>query len=116
MKSDPLVGIVGPSKSGKSTLKKGLEANGYRVRHIAQEHSFAPSMWKLISNPDVLIFLDVAYPQTLERGQPSWTQEEYNEEIQRLEHAREHANLYINTNEVTSDETLAAALDFLGKN
>lgn len=115
MNSELLVGIVGPSKSGKSTLKLGLEANGFRVRHIAQEHSFAPSMWQKISNPDVLIYLDVAYEQTLVRGQPSWTQTEYDEEIKRLKHALKHASLYINTNECTSQETLNSVLKFLEK-
>ena len=38
LKSDPLIGVVGVCASGKSTLIKALTAQGYRCRHIAQEH------------------------------------------------------------------------------
>lgn len=108
-----VIGIVGPSKSGKSTLKKGLEEKGYQVRHIAQEHSFAPAMWKIIANPDVLIFLDVAFDQTLIRGQPSWIMADFQKEIKRLGHARENADLYIPTMEISSKQVLNQVLNFI---
>ncbi len=115
MDPDPLIGLVGPCKSGKTILKQALEQRGYRVRHIAQEHSFAPSMWRDIANPDVLIFLDVSYPLTLKRGLPNWQESEYQEEQRRLAHARQHADLYIHTDALTPDEVLQQVLGLVSK-
>ena len=56
-----LVGIVGPCGSGKSTLVEGLEKHGYECRHIAQEHSYVPDMWQLITQPDILIYLNASF-------------------------------------------------------
>ncbi len=58
-----IVKVVGPCKSGKSTLVAGLRAAGYAARGCGQEHSEAPTMWQRIVPPDYLIFLDVT-PQT----------------------------------------------------
>ena len=115
-KTQLLVGLVGPSKSGKSTLKRGLEEHGYSVRHIAQEHSYVPDMWEKISNPEVLIFLDVSFPTSLERGHPDWKQADYEEEQKRLLHARKHANLEINTDNLPSEAVLEQVVNFLAIN
>lgn len=112
-KSDLVIGIVGPSKSGKSTLKLALEKDGYTVKHIAQEHSFAPSMWQVIAKPDVLIFLDVKFDKTMLRGQPRWVETDYQEEQFRLRHAREHADILIDTNDIQAEQTYRTAIDFL---
>ncbi len=109
----PLIGVVGVCASGKSTLIKGMEARGYRTRHIAQEHSYVKDMWKRITNPDVLIFLDVSYPLMLQRRQLSWTEADWAEQQRRLAHAREHADLYINTNSLSVEQVLEIALIFL---
>ena len=58
----PLIGVVGPCGSGKSTLIAGLEKHGYACRHIAQEHSYVPAMWQIITKPDVLIYLHASFP------------------------------------------------------
>jgi thymidylate kinase len=112
--SDLRVGLVGPCKSGKSVLKTGLEKAGYRnIRHIAQEHSFAPRMWRLIGKPDVLIFLDVSYKETLKRGKLNWQPKDLAEQHRRLADAREHADLIIDTSDPPPEAILQAALDFL---
>jgi deoxyadenosine/deoxycytidine kinase len=107
------IGVVGPCAAGKSTLIAGLKQHGYGAKHIAQEHSYVPEMWQLISNPDVLIYLDAAYEVTVERCHLDWTQSEYNEEHQRLQHARQHAHCYINTDRLTPEEVLEQVLVFL---
>jgi hypothetical protein len=111
--TDLLIGIVGPCKSGKTELKLGLEKLGYRCRHIAQEHSYAPAMWQIIANPDLLIFLDATYPVTVARGELNWTEKEYQEQRKRLYHALAHADLYIDTVPLTIQEVLDKAASFI---
>ena len=55
-----LIGVVGSCGAGKSTLIKGLEAQGYACRHIAQEHSYVKDMWRRITHPDLLIYLQAS--------------------------------------------------------
>jgi cytidylate kinase len=109
----PLIGIVGPSKAGKSTLQKGLTRLGYRCRHIAQEHSFVPSMWNVVGKPDVLIYLDVSFENTLQRGQPKWKETDFQEEHSRLKQAKEHADLIVSTDDISAEEVLTRVLAFL---
>ena len=91
------IGVVGPCTAGKSTLIHNLEQYGIEARHIAQEHSYVPYMWQRITNPDVLIFLDVSYPVSLRRRKMNWNMQEYEEQQRRLEHARLHCDFYILT-------------------
>lgn len=111
-----VIGVVGPCAAGKTTLTNKLKALGINCRHIAQEHSFVPDMWKKIINPDVLVYLDVSYPLTIVRRQLDWTVEEYQEQLHRLRHARENADLYIQTDSKTPQEVLQTVLDFLPEN
>jgi ATPase subunit of ABC transporter with duplicated ATPase domains len=109
------IGVVGPCTAGKSTLIKRLGAEGINARHIAQEHSYVQAMWQRITNPDVLVFLDVSYPVSLLRRRINWTVDEYQEQQRRLQHARAHAHLYLMTDEMSADEVAAAVLLFLGR-
>jgi thymidylate kinase len=110
--SRPLIGIAGPCGSGKSTLIAGLQKHGYRCRHIAQEHSYVKHMWQVITNPDILIFLDCSFENSTTRRKLNWLPADHEEQLRRLSHAREHANLVINTNDLDSDAVLARALDY----
>ena len=107
------IGIVGACGSGKSELARRLKARGFSVRHIAQEHSFAPNMWQHITNPDILIFLEVSYPVTMTRKHFNWTVQEYQQQLERLAHAHQHADLHIDTDVLTPDEVLVRVLNFL---
>ncbi|MBC8509036.1 MAG: hypothetical protein ISR58_01785 [Anaerolineales bacterium] len=113
VKTDFTIGVVGACGSGKSELVQRLSARGYNARHIAQEHSYAPDMWKRITNPDVLVFLEVSYPLTLERKKFDWSEKEYQTELYRLRHAQEHADFFINTDVLNPDEVFERVLDFL---
>lgn len=110
-----LIGVVGVCASGKSTLIRGLESRGYRARHIAQEHSYVKDMWKRITNPHVLIFLDTSYPVTVQRRQLNWLEADWAEQQRRLSHAREHADLTIQTDQRSADEVLAEVIQFIGE-
>ncbi len=107
------IGVVGACGSGKSELVQRLKARGYDARHIAQEHSHAPDMWRRISNPDILVFLEVSYPNTLQRKKFDWSEKEYQTELSRLRHARKHADLYIDTNVLSPEEVFTKVLEFL---
>jgi deoxyadenosine/deoxycytidine kinase len=108
-----LVGIVGPCGSGKSTLIAGLEKHNYACRHIAQEHSYVPAMWQIISKPDLLIYLHSSFEVSTRRRQLIWNKKDYDEQLRRLAHAREHANLIIETDDRTPEQIRQIALDFL---
>ena len=109
----PVIGLVGPCTSGKSTLLDLLKRRGIPARHIAQEHSYVQRMWKVIANPDVLIYLDVTYPVSMRRKKLDWTEDEYLEQQRRLTHARAHADFYLMTDPLTPDEVLDQVLKFL---
>src|SRR5215207_3964839 len=92
-----LLGIVGPCGSGKSALADGLEKSGYACRHIAQEHSYVPDMWQLMTKPDVLIYLGVSFQVSTDRTKLTWQEKDYIEQLRRLSHARAHADIIIET-------------------
>src|SRR5512146_8701 len=91
----PLLGIVGPCASGKTTLIARLKLAGIEARHIAQEHSYVADMWQRITNPRWLVFLDVSYQASLARRHLDWSEADFAEQQHRLRHARLHADLYI---------------------
>ena len=109
----PLVGVVGPCGSGKSTLIAGLEKNGYRCRHIAQEHSYVQAMWQKIARPDILIYLDASFPVSTSRRQLNWQKKDHDEQLRRLAHAREHASLFVVTDDLTPEQVLKKVLHYL---
>ena len=108
-----LIGVVGPCGSGKSTLIAGLERQGFRCRHIAQEHSYVPTMWKRITNPDLLIYLNASFDICTQRRKLNWNEAEYKEQLRRLDHARQHADLIIETDHLAPVEVLERALGFI---
>lgn len=72
-----------------------------------------PDMWKRITNPDYLIYLDVSYQVSQLRRKLDWTPAEYEEEKRRLKHAFEHADLYIFTDGQTPEQVLQSVLHLL---
>ena len=108
-----LIGVVGTCGSGKSTLIAGLEREGFRCRHIAQEHSYVPYMWQRITNPDLLIYLNASFEVSTQRRKLNWNEAEFKEQLHRLEHARQHANLIIETDSLSPTEVLELALEFI---
>ena len=108
-----LIAVVGPCASGKSLLVQTLRAQGYNAREVVQEHSHVPTMWQRITQPDLLIYLDVSWEVACQRrptdARPDW----WDELAQRLRHARQHADLYIHTDELTPQEVLDRTLALL---
>ena len=109
-----LVKIVGVSAAGKSTLVAGLRRLGYNARPVAQEHSQVPDMWQRIRPPNWLIFLDADLAaQDERRPDVSWDEPWRLTELERLAHARTHADLVIDTSLLSPENVLRQALDFL---
>lgn len=93
----------------------GLERRGFACRHIAQEHSYVQAMWQIITKPDALIYLHSSFETSTARRKLNWLEKDYLEQLRRLAHAREHANLTIETDSLTIDAVLQKALDYLAK-
>lgn len=110
----PLVKVVGPCKSGKSTLVDGLRVRGYWARACAQEHSDMPTMWERIVPADVLVYLDASLETIQARsGRSDWTAARLERQRQRLSHAREHCDFYVSTDGLDPAAVLADVTRFL---
>ncbi len=106
--------IVGPCKSGKSTLVTGLKRLGYHARTATQEHSAIPDMWRRIDPADLLIFLDASLATIRARAPHDyWTQPRLDRQQQRLAHARQGADIVIMTDDLNPDEVLDRVVAFL---
>ncbi len=110
------IAVVGPCTSGKSTLVKALRAAGYDARQPAQEHSYVPYMWQKFTQPDRLIYLDVDYENTVvRRPKNAGSPQRLHEQRQRLKHARQHCNLYLDTCHLTPVQVQDHVLTYLKK-
>lgn len=112
-KKEPLVAVVGPCASGKSSLVHALRERGYNAREVAQEHSHVPAMWKLITQPDLLIYLDVSWPVACQRRRTDAKEDWWVELARRLSHARQHADVCIDTDRLAPEEVAETAVVFL---
>jgi len=112
----PLIAVVGPCASGKTLLVRALRERGYNAREVVQEHSHVPTMWQRITQPDLLVYLDVSWEIARQRRSMDVKADWWTELAHRLRHARQHADLYVQTDELTPQEVLDSALDFLEAN
>ena len=109
----PLIGVVGPCASGKSTLVGALRERGYNAREIKQEHSYVETMWQQLTHPDLLIYLEVSQEVAGRRRAAEADAAWWDRLEERLRHARQHADLHIDTDDLSPEEVLARALSFL---
>jgi hypothetical protein len=63
----------------------------------------------------VLIYLDVSYDVSMRRRPLNLSPQEFSEQVHRLRHAREHADLYLMTDDMTIPQVLQVVRDFLEK-
>jgi nicotinamide riboside kinase len=109
----PRVTIVGPCAAGKTTLVARLRERGLDAHAVAQEHSGVSYLWQL-ADPDLLVFLDVDLATTAIRRQREWPAALYETQHERLAHARQHADLYLDSSALDADavaEQVAAFVD-----
>lgn len=105
--------MVGVSGAGKSTLVAALRRLGWDAHDCAQEHSEVRHMWQAMVHPDVLIYLDASLETIRQRRQVDWEGEVIEKERERLEHARQHADLYLMTDGLSGDGVLNKVMEFL---
>jgi len=110
-----IIGVVGPCAAGKTTLINGLRSEGYKGKHIAQEHSYVKDMWIRIANPDILIYLDVSYEQTLLRRKLNWTKDEYCKQVYRLRHSKANADILIDSDSYSPEQVLRRVMHCLSR-
>lgn len=110
----PVIAVVGPCAAGKSTLINALKEHGYHAHHVAQEHSHVPDMWKVVRKPDILVYLDISYEVSKARQSIRFLPRGiYQNQVDRLKHAFEHADLIIRTDHLSPPEILDQVLEFL---
>jgi len=112
-RKSPDVLVVGVCSSGKSTLVRKLKDAGYSAGACAQEHSYIPHLWQL-SEPRSLVYLDASLDTIRTRRRANWQPAMLEEQHRRLAHARDHADLYIQTDTLTAEEVSEQAIRFLG--
>lgn len=113
----PRIVVVGPDAAGKSTLVASLRELGYNARACAQDHSEVPDMWRRISRPDYLVFLDAKLETIAQRRRIDWGQDRLDVLQARLAHARAHCDLFLATDGLTRAtivERVHAALSTAG--
>ena len=112
--SGPLIAVVGPCASGKTSLVRELRSRGYNVRELAQEHSLVPDMWRRFTHAKLLVYLDVSPSVACQRrgmaSPPRW----WSKVPRRLWLARREADLCILTDSLTPRQILDLTLSFLG--
>lgn len=106
------IAVVGVCASGKTTLVQGLKDAGFDAYNVAQEHSCIRAFWNK-HRPDVLVMIDATLPAIKKRRRVSWTEERLVVQHERLKDAREHADLYLQTDELSAAEVLAVVIAFL---
>jgi hypothetical protein len=102
----PQVVVVGPDAAGKTELVQRLRALGYNARCCAQEHSYVRDMWRRVSRPDFLIYLDARLETIARRRAIDWGQARLDELNARLAHARAQCDLYLPTDDLELPEVV----------
>lgn len=107
--------VAGVCVSGKTTLVKSLRDLGIEAYNVAQEHSVIKKLWNH-KQPDILIVLDVQMKTIRQRRMVPWGEDRLTLQRKRLCDAYEHADLYIQTDELTKDEIVQNVLEYIRRN
>ena len=106
------IAVVGVCASGKTTLVKGLKDAGYDAYNVAQEHSGIHNFWNK-HHPDILVMIDATLPAIKKRRLVYWDQERLDIQHKRLDDAKAHANLFIQTDAYNADEVREQVIDYI---
>lgn len=104
--------VVGPCASGKTTLVGRLQALGLDAHNVAQEHSGIRTFWRK-KQPDVLVMLEASLAVIRRRRTVPWGEERLAVQRERLEDARTHADLFIQTDELSREEVVERVRQYI---
>ena len=104
--------VVGVCVSGKTTLVRSLQDLGIDAHNVAQEHSVIKKLWNH-KQPDILVVLDVSLSSIRQRRTVPWGEERLAIQRGRLCDAYEHADLYIQTDELSKEAIVQQVLDYI---
>lgn len=107
------IAVVGICAAGKTTLVEELRRRGLDARQCGQEHSHIPDMWRRISRPEVLVYLHASADVVRQRRAFAYPEARHQAQVARLEHARAHCDLFLDTDHLSAEEVLADVLAFL---
>lgn len=112
---EPVVVIVGVCASGKTTLAHGLVREGIKAHAVPQEHSYVRRLWeKQHPEANLLVMLDARWETTHSRRPTiSYGPERLEEQRQRLNPAREAADLYLPTDDLSIEQVKERVLAFV---
>jgi deoxyadenosine/deoxycytidine kinase len=107
------IGIVGPCAAGKTTLANNLSRLGYDAHAIGQEHSEAQTMWRQMTNPDILIYLEASLQTICARLNVTWEQCYIDEQKRRLNDARAHTQFVLITDDLSRERVASRVVELL---
>ena len=110
----PLIVVVGPCGSGKTTLVDHLQEQGYDARVVAQEHSIIRDLWQK-RNPDVVIALDLDLETLRARRSSTWSANIFDLQHERLKDAFAAADVTIDTAKHDEQTVVAIVTTWLQK-
>jgi nicotinamide riboside kinase len=104
--------VVGPCASGKTTLVGRLQALGLDAHNVAQEHSGVKTFWRK-REPDVLVMLEASLLVIRQRRTVPWGEERLAVQRERLQDARAHADLLIETDPLSREDVVERVLQYI---
>lgn len=108
------VAVVGTCASGKTSVVAALREHGVDAYAVAQEHSGISGLWRHLE-PDRLVYLENGL-ETIQRRRDddSWPDWIYQLQLQRLQEARERADLVVVTDDLDVPAIVEHVLDMIG--
>ncbi|MBP2628216.1 MAG: hypothetical protein H6Q68_2927 [Firmicutes bacterium] len=107
--------VAGVCVSGKTTLVKSLRDLGIDAYNVAQEHSVIKKLWNH-KQPDILVVLDAQMKTIRQRRVVPWDEDRLAVQRKRLSDAYAHADLYIQTDELSKDEVVQNVIEHIRRN
>ena len=92
----------------------GLRRLGFDAHQCAQEHSAIPDMWRRLTRPAVLVYLDASLAAARQRRAMRLRGTDRAAQGERLAHARRHCHIYVDTDPLTAPEVLDVVARALG--
>jgi chloramphenicol 3-O-phosphotransferase len=100
------IAVVGTCASGKSTIVAALRDRGHDAYAVSQEHSMVKALWKHLG-PEFLVLLEVDYEDVRQRRGGSWPRWLYEQQRERLNDARRHADVVVDTGRSSLEECVS---------